>query len=88
MTVSFNNKPVICERQHESKLTNNVDFHTRKMSKEAFDELSVLSAIYCERDEFEVLEESPEKGIVFCIHTLIEDNNEKTPLRCPFPHLS
>ncbi|NP_957050.1 RWD domain-containing protein 3 [Danio rerio] len=56
------------------------------MSKEAFDELSVLSAIYCEQGEFEVLEESPEKGVVFRVHTLI-DNNEKTPLDIIF-HIS
>lgn len=30
------------------------------MSKEAFDEISVLSAIYCEKGEFELLEESRE----------------------------
>lgn len=30
------------------------------MSKEALDEISVLSAIYCEQDEFELLEESGE----------------------------
>uniref|UniRef100_UPI003D76B54F RWD domain-containing protein 3 n=1 Tax=Danio rerio TaxID=7955 RepID=UPI003D76B54F len=56
------------------------------MSKEAFDELSVLSAIYCEQGEFEVLEESPEKGVVFRVHTLI-DNNEKTSLDIIF-HIS
>ncbi len=30
------------------------------MSKEAYDEMSVVSAIYCEQDEFELLEESRE----------------------------
>ncbi len=30
------------------------------MTKEAYDEMSVLSAIYCEQDEFELLEESSE----------------------------
>ncbi|TRY87550.1 hypothetical protein DNTS_007100 [Danionella cerebrum] len=57
------------------------------MSKEAFDEMSVLSAIFCEQDEFQLLEESPESGIVCCIHTLVESNNEKTPLSVTF-HIS
>lgn len=62
------------------------------MSKEAYDEMSVLSAIYCEQNEFELLEESAERGIVYRIHALIERNNEKTPLAltfhiCPdYPH--
>ncbi|XDV27119.1 hypothetical protein PO909_030704 [Leuciscus waleckii] len=57
------------------------------MSKEAFDEMSVLSAIYCEQGEFELLEESPERGIVYRIHTLTERDNEKTPLDLIF-HIS
>ncbi|KAK7158979.1 hypothetical protein R3I94_005349 [Phoxinus phoxinus] len=57
------------------------------MSKEAFDEMSVLSAIYCEKGEFELLEESPERGIVYRIHTLTERDNEKTPLGLIF-HIS
>ncbi|XP_043075469.1 RWD domain-containing protein 3 isoform X2 [Puntigrus tetrazona] len=54
------------------------------MSREAYDEISVLSAIYCEQDEFELLEESPERGLVYRVHTLIERNNEKTPLDLTF----
>lgn len=54
------------------------------MSKEALDEISVLSAIYCEQDEFELLEESAETGLVYRINTLIERNNEKTPLSLIF----
>ncbi|XP_073705649.1 RWD domain-containing protein 3 [Garra rufa] len=54
------------------------------MSKEAYDEMSVLSAIYCEQDEFELLEESPERGIVYRIQTLKERNTEKTPLALTF----
>ncbi|XP_077081605.1 RWD domain-containing protein 3 [Siphateles boraxobius] len=57
------------------------------MSKEAFDEMTVLSAIYCEQGEFELLEESPERGIVYRIHTLTERDNEKTPLGLIF-HIS
>ncbi|KAG1933841.1 RWD domain-containing protein [Pimephales promelas] len=57
------------------------------MSKVAFDEMSVLSAIYCEQGEFEVLEKSPERGIVYRIQALIERDNEKTPLGLIF-HIS
>ncbi|XP_051983953.1 RWD domain-containing protein 3 [Xyrauchen texanus] len=57
------------------------------MAKEATDEMSVLSAIYCEKDEFELLEESAERGFVYRIHTLTEKNNEKTPLSLIF-HIS
>lgn len=35
------------------------------MSEIALDEVSVLSAIYCERDEFALLEQSGEKCDVF-----------------------
>lgn len=42
------------------------------MSKEAFDEMSVLSAIYCEQGEFELLEESREFfWMHFSIRTVI-----------------
>ncbi|XP_056596719.1 RWD domain-containing protein 3 isoform X1 [Triplophysa dalaica] len=54
------------------------------MPKEALDEISVLSAIYCEQDEFELLEESAETGLVYRINTLTERNNEKTPLSLIF----
>ncbi len=57
MITLFNNNPIRCEH-----LNHNVEFRTwtAKMSKEAYDEMSVLSAIYCEQDEFELLEESSE----------------------------
>ncbi|XP_065132176.1 RWD domain-containing protein 3 [Paramisgurnus dabryanus] len=57
------------------------------MSQEASDEMSVLSAIYCGLDEFELLEESADAGLVCRIQTLIERNNEKTPLSLVF-HIS
>ncbi|KAG5275811.1 hypothetical protein AALO_G00124830 [Alosa alosa] len=42
------------------------------MSSVAADELSVLSAIYCGKDEFELLEESAGKGFVFRIKLSVE----------------
>lgn len=35
-------------------------YHVAKMCEEARDEMSVLSAIFCEKDEFELIEESGE----------------------------
>ncbi|XP_031431130.1 RWD domain-containing protein 3 isoform X3 [Clupea harengus] len=42
------------------------------MSEVAADEMSVLSAIYCGKDEFELLEESADKGFVFRVKLLVE----------------
>lgn len=39
------------------------------MPKEALDEISVLSAIYCEQDEFELLEESGEFQLLVIFDT-------------------
>lgn len=35
-------------------------YHVARMCEEARDEMSVLSAIFCEKDEFELIEESGE----------------------------
>ncbi|KAF7700278.1 RWD domain-containing protein 3 [Silurus meridionalis] len=49
------------------------------MSEEALDELSVLSAIFCEKDEFELIEESAQTGLVYRICTPIDtDSGRKT----------
>uniref|UniRef100_A0A4W5QQZ5 RWD domain-containing protein 3 n=1 Tax=Hucho hucho TaxID=62062 RepID=A0A4W5QQZ5_9TELE len=54
------------------------------MSELALDEMSVLSAIYCEKDEFELLEKS-EKGFVFCIQMELEAaTSERTLLSLLF----
>lgn len=42
------------------------------MSSIAADEISVLSSIYCGKDEFQLLEESVHKGFVFRIKLLVE----------------
>ncbi|XP_026882110.2 RWD domain-containing protein 3 isoform X2 [Electrophorus electricus] len=55
-----------------------------KMSEEAVEEISVLSAIYCEKDEFELIEESAETGIAYRICTVIETADKKTPLSLIF----
>ncbi|XP_076833121.1 RWD domain-containing protein 3 [Brachyhypopomus gauderio] len=55
-----------------------------KMSEEAVEEMSVLSAIYCDRGEFEVIEESAQRGIAFRICTAIETADEKTPISLIF----
>ncbi|XP_041751817.1 RWD domain-containing protein 3 isoform X2 [Coregonus clupeaformis] len=55
------------------------------MSELALDEMSVLSAIYCEKDEFELLEESAEKGLVFRIQMEVEEaTSERTLLSLLF----
>ncbi|XP_072547114.1 RWD domain-containing protein 3 isoform X2 [Salminus brasiliensis] len=54
------------------------------MCEEAMDELSVLSAIYCREEEFEVVEESAETGLVYRIHTVMETEEKKTPLSLLF----
>ncbi|XP_029477142.1 RWD domain-containing protein 3 isoform X3 [Oncorhynchus nerka] len=55
------------------------------MSELALDEMSVLSAIYCEKDEFELLEKSAEKGLVFRIQMEVEAaTSERTLLSLLF----
>ncbi|XP_055739021.1 RWD domain-containing protein 3 isoform X3 [Salvelinus fontinalis] len=55
------------------------------MSEMALDEMSVLSAIYCEKDEFELLEKSAEKGLVFRIQMKVEAaTSERTLLSLLF----
>ncbi|XP_035276634.1 RWD domain-containing protein 3 [Anguilla anguilla] len=47
------------------------------MSEVALEEISVLSAIYCNKDEFTLLEESAEKGVVFRIQVAAETETGK-----------
>ncbi|XP_036410500.1 RWD domain-containing protein 3 isoform X2 [Megalops cyprinoides] len=54
------------------------------MSETALDEASVLSAIYCEKDEFALLEESDEKGLVFRIQVAVGTGSEETRLSLVF----
>ncbi|KAJ8274437.1 hypothetical protein COCON_G00090620 [Conger conger] len=54
------------------------------MSDIALDEIAVLSAIYCEKDEFTLLEESDEKGILFRIQVAVETGSGKTRLSLVF----
>ncbi|XP_036421186.1 RWD domain-containing protein 3 [Colossoma macropomum] len=54
------------------------------MCEEVLDELSVLSAIFCGKDEFEVMEESAETGLVYRIHTLVQTDKKETPLNLTF----
>ncbi|KAG7457169.1 hypothetical protein MATL_G00243710 [Megalops atlanticus] len=54
------------------------------MSETALDEMSVLSAIYCEKDEFALLEESDEKGLVFRIQVAVVTGSEETRLSLVF----
>ncbi|XP_062873019.1 RWD domain-containing protein 3 isoform X2 [Trichomycterus rosablanca] len=42
------------------------------MCEEALDEMSVLSAIYCGKDEFELIEHSAQTGLVYRIRTAVE----------------
>ncbi|KAJ8357169.1 hypothetical protein SKAU_G00199630 [Synaphobranchus kaupii] len=54
------------------------------MSEVALEEISVLSAIYCEKDEFTLLEESDEKRLVFRIQVAVETGSGKTRLTLVF----
>ncbi|XP_023696007.1 RWD domain-containing protein 3 [Paramormyrops kingsleyae] len=54
------------------------------MSEIALDEVSVLSAIYCERDEFALLEQSEEKGTLFQIRIMVADRSEGKSLNLLF----
>ncbi|XP_030631831.1 RWD domain-containing protein 3 [Chanos chanos] len=53
------------------------------MSTEALDEMDVLSSIYCEKDEFELLE-SAERGLVCRINTVAESGRKKILLSVTF----
>ncbi|KAG9264796.1 RWD domain-containing protein 3 [Astyanax mexicanus] len=54
------------------------------MSEEVLDELAVLSAIYCGEEEFQVVGESAETGLVYRINTVVESEEKKTPLSLVF----
>ncbi|XP_066536241.1 RWD domain-containing protein 3 [Hoplias malabaricus] len=54
------------------------------MSEEVLDELSALSVIYCRTNEFELLEDSAERGFVYSINTEIETAEKNTPLSLIF----
>ncbi|KAI1883093.1 hypothetical protein AGOR_G00241690 [Albula goreensis] len=54
------------------------------MTEIALDEIAVLSAIYCEKDEFTLLEESDEKGLVFRVQVAVESGFGKTRLSLVF----
>ncbi|XP_028856379.1 RWD domain-containing protein 3 [Denticeps clupeoides] len=49
----------------------------------ASDEVSALSAIYCKKDEFLLLEESGDRGYVFCVNTLLEGRPVSVLFRLP-----
>ncbi|MCI4386089.1 hypothetical protein PGIGA_G00058030 [Pangasianodon gigas] len=54
------------------------------MSEEALDEMSVLSAIFCEKDEFELIEESARTGLVYRICTAIDTDSGRKTLNLTF----
>ncbi|XP_062338405.1 RWD domain-containing protein 3 [Osmerus eperlanus] len=55
------------------------------MSEAVLDEIAALSAIYCDKDEFEVLEDSDEKGTVFRIQfSAVKSTGESVYLRLLF----
>ncbi|XP_053363666.1 RWD domain-containing protein 3 isoform X1 [Clarias gariepinus] len=54
------------------------------MSEEALDEMSVLSAIFCEKDEFELIEESAQTGLVYRIRTAIDTDSKTKTLDLTF----
>ncbi|XP_046883393.1 RWD domain-containing protein 3 [Hypomesus transpacificus] len=55
------------------------------MSEVVLDEIAALSAIYCDKDEFEVLEDSDEQGTVFCIQVSADKSTgESVYLRLVF----
>ncbi|KAL2089393.1 hypothetical protein ACEWY4_014081 [Coilia grayii] len=43
------------------------------MCEEAADEIAALSAIYCGKDEFELLEDSADKGFMFRVNLLVQE---------------
>ncbi|XP_060754150.1 RWD domain-containing protein 3 [Neoarius graeffei] len=54
------------------------------MCEEARDEMSVLSAIFCEKDEFELIEESAQTGLVYRICTAIDTDRGRKTLNLTF----
>nr|XP_015211110.1 PREDICTED: RWD domain-containing protein 3 isoform X2 [Lepisosteus oculatus] len=54
------------------------------MSGTALEEISVLTAIYCEKDEFELLQQSDTKGFIFRIQIALERCSEKLLLKLVF----
>ncbi|KAK2831639.1 hypothetical protein Q7C36_016725 [Tachysurus vachellii] len=54
------------------------------MSEEVLDEMSVLSAIYCEKDEFQLIEDSAQTGLVYRICTAIDTDSGRKTLNLTF----
>ncbi|XP_017347245.1 RWD domain-containing protein 3 [Ictalurus punctatus] len=54
------------------------------MSEEALDEMSVLSAIFCGKDEFKLIEESAQTGLVYSICTAIDTDSGRKTLNLTF----